>query len=48
MILLYWNKVLHMCFGFLGPLQTTFEPNKKQNDIKNTPDAATLTLHAFN
>ena len=35
-----------MSFGIHGSLQTTFKIQNKKN-VKNKPDAATLTLHAL-
>ena len=37
-----------MNVGLPGPVQTPFEPKTDFMMFKNTPDAATLTLHAFN
>ena len=44
----HYKNSLHMCFGFPGPLRTSFEPQSWFSNVKNTPDAATLTLYAFN
>ena len=38
---------LPMSFDLHGPIWTSFEPPTKISNIKNTPDAATLTLHAL-
>ena len=41
--------IVHMCFGLPGTPSIAFDPNKKAPDVTTkTPDAATLTLHAFN
>ena len=39
--------ILHMYFGIPGLLPTSLEPQNRFSDVKNMPDAATLTLHAF-
>ena len=46
----YYHLYMYMCFGLPVPVRpwTASEPPKTSSDIKIAPDAATLTLHAFN
>ena len=39
--------VLHVSFALPGPFRTIFELTNYKTGVENTPDAATLTLHAF-